>query len=78
MSARDATNRGLLDLLLFARSYLVGGRLKLLAVVGLEIVLQSIKGVGLLLILPHLGLLGLGTGTGNGPIVDGCGRKTNP
>ena len=71
MSARDATNRGLLDLLLFARSYLVGGRLKLLAVVGLEIVLHSIKGVGLLLILPLLGLLGLGPGTGDSPIWQG-------
>lgn len=57
-----------LDLARFARSYFEGGRLKLAAVLALQVVLTSITGVGLLLILPLLGLLGLGPTSADHPV----------
>lgn len=48
----------------FARAYVLKGGWKLWAVLGLEMLLKSIKGIGLLLILPLLGLLGLGAEPG--------------
>ncbi len=74
--------RGALDLALFAKSYFEGGRLKLAAVLALQVALTSITGVGLLLILPLLGLLGLGPGGADHPLwrqlvgaLDGIGVK---
>ncbi len=54
--------RTLTGLTRFAGEHLAGARLKFLAVLVLETVLTSITGVGLLLILPLLGLLGFGSG----------------
>jgi len=68
MSNKPELGRGTLDLLPIARSYFEGGRAKLFAVLVLDIVLMSITGVGLLLILPLLGLLGFGSGNANNPI----------
>ena len=56
------------ELFEFARSYLSGGRVKLVGVVLLDTVLMSITGVGLLMILPLLGLLGMGEGHSDNPI----------
>lgn len=53
------------DLAAFIRSYFRNGRLKLVAVFVLEAVLSSMNGVGLLLILPLLGLLGFGPDGGS-------------
>ena len=56
------------DLLGFTQSFArVGGR-KLAAVLGLEMILKSINGVGLLLILPLLGLLGIGSAPSDNPV----------
>jgi len=68
MSNQQDLSRSTLDLLPIARSYFEGGRAKLFAVLVLDIVLMSITGVGLLLILPLLGLLGFGSGDVNNPI----------
>jgi len=68
MSNHRSPRQGPLDLVLFAKSYFEGGRLKLIAVLVLEAVLTSITGVGLLLILPLLGLLGLGPGGADNPL----------
>jgi ATP-binding cassette subfamily C protein len=56
------------DLAAFIRSYFQDGRLKLAAVLVLEAVLSGMNGVGLLLILPLLGLLGFGPDGGSNPI----------
>jgi ATP-binding cassette subfamily C protein len=56
------------DLAAFIRSYFQHGRFKLAAVLLLEAVLSSMNGVGLLLILPLLGLLGFGPDGGSNPI----------
>ena len=58
----------LLDLFVFVKSYFADGRLKLVAVLLLEAVLTSITGVGLLLILPLLGLFGFGSGSTDNPV----------
>lgn len=68
MSDDREPGQGALDLLLFAKSYFEGDRLRLLAVLALQVTLTSITGVGLLLILPLLGLLGLGPGGADNPI----------
>jgi ATP-binding cassette subfamily C protein len=68
MSDRQDLSQGTLDLLPFARRYFEGGRAKLIAVLVLDIVFMSITGVGLLLILPLLGLLGFGSGDVDNPI----------
>jgi ATP-binding cassette subfamily C protein len=84
MSDSRAQDHGLRDLFLFARSYLRGGRAKLLGVLALEAVLTGITGIGLLLILPLLGLLGFGDGAADNPIwqqlgafLDGLGLTLN-
>lgn len=59
---------GASDLVEFARSYLRGGRAKLAGVICLETILMSITGVGLLMILPLLGLLGMGKGPSDNPL----------
>lgn len=69
MSDHRKPTRGALDLALFAKSYFEGGRLKLVAVLVLQVVLTSITGVGLLLILPLLGLLGFGPGGADNPLL---------
>ena len=58
----------LLDLFVFVKSYFADGRAKLVAVLLLEAVLTSITGVGLLLILPLLGLFGFGSGSTDNPV----------
>ena len=63
------TRGGALDLALFAKAYLEGGRLKLIAVLVLQVVHTSITGIGLLLILPLLGLLGFGPGGTDNPLL---------
>ena len=50
------------DLTSFGRSYFLEGGTKLTGVLVLQALLTSINGVGLLLILPLLGLLGIGPG----------------
>ena len=58
MSKDGETTR---DFLVFAKSYFAHGRLRLVGVLVLEMLLKSIHGAGLLLILPLLGLLGIGS-----------------
>jgi ATP-binding cassette subfamily C protein len=60
---------GMMDLARFAKTYFEGGRLKLVAVLVLQIVLTSITGISLLLILPLLGLLGFGPGGSDNVLV---------
>jgi ATP-binding cassette subfamily C protein len=55
------------DLRIFAQRYFAADGRKLAAVIGLEALLSAITGVGLLLILPLLGLLGLGPGGADHP-----------
>ena len=61
-------NKSRLDLFDFARSSLKGVRSKLVSVIVLDTILMSITGVGLLLILPLLGLLGFGSGASDNAI----------
>lgn len=56
------------DLLRLARELFAGSRLKLCATLALDAMLTSITGVGLLLILPLLGLLGLAPGSADNPV----------
>ena len=69
MSDHPKQTGGALDLALFAKTYFEGGRLKLIAVLVLQAVLTSITGIGLLLILPLLGLLGFGPGGTDNPLL---------
>jgi ATP-binding cassette subfamily C protein len=73
MSDPRAPNFNSVDLIVFAKSYFKDGRRKLVAVLVLETLLTSMNGVGLLLILPLLGLLGFGPGSGDNPIWQGLG-----
>lgn len=57
-----------LEILHFATNYIQGARGKLAAVLFLDIILSSITGIGLLLVLPLLGLLGFGSGPTSNPI----------
>jgi hypothetical protein len=68
MSDDPKQTGGALDLALFAKTYFEGGRLKLIAVLVLQAALTSITGIGLLLILPLLGLLGFGPGGTDNPL----------
>jgi len=68
MSDQREPDNSSLDLIAFAKSYFESGRHTLVAVLLLETLLSSITGVGLLLILPLLGLLGFGPGGGDNPI----------
>jgi ATP-binding cassette subfamily C protein len=63
-----AYDRGVSDLLGFLLHYFQGGRTKLVAVFLLDMLLSSITGVGLLMILPLLGLLGIGAAAGENPV----------
>jgi len=66
MSDDSSQTAGVMDLARFAKTYFEGGRLKLVAVLMLQVILTSITGISLLLILPLLGLLGFGpSGTDN-------------
>jgi ABC-type bacteriocin/lantibiotic exporter with double-glycine peptidase domain len=56
------------DLIPFARAYIEGDRWKLAGVIVLETFLKSITGIGLLLILPLLGLLGVGSEASESPL----------
>ena len=69
MSDDPKQTSGALDLARFAKTYFEGGRLKLIAVLVLQAVLTSITGIGLLLILPLLGLLGFGSGGTDNPLL---------
>jgi ATP-binding cassette subfamily C protein len=68
MSDQRARSTRTRDLILFAKSYIADGGVKLAAVLVLEAVLASITGIGLLLILPLLGLLGFGPGGADHPL----------
>lgn len=68
MSNRGPSRQSSSELLRYARSYLEGCRVKLLAVLILDAILTSITGIGLLLIIPLLGLLGLAPGGADNPI----------
>ncbi|MDH5275059.1 MAG: ABC transporter ATP-binding protein/permease [Gammaproteobacteria bacterium] len=69
MSDDTKQTGGALDLALFAKTYFEGRRLKLTAVLVLQVMHSSISGIGLLLILPLLGLLGFGTGWTDNPLM---------
>lgn len=71
MSDPRAQNFSSVDLIVFAKSYFKDGRQKLVGVLVLETALSSMNGIGLLLILPLLGLLGFGAGSGDNPIWQG-------
>ena len=68
MSNHGPTRRRGTDFVELARSCFEGSRFKLVAVLLLDALLTSITGVGLLLILPLLGLLGLAPGVADNPI----------
>lgn len=68
MSNQQRSGGGVFELTKFAQRHFAGARLKLAAVLLLDAVLSSITGVGLLLILPLLGLIGLGPGAGDSPL----------
>ena len=52
-------------MVLFIKSYIKDGGSKIFAIFGLDIGLKSIKGIGLLMILPLLAILGFGEDNGS-------------
>lgn len=68
MTSDRPANRGRYEILRFAKACFEANRLKLAAVLGLDALLTSITGIGLLLILPLLGLLGMAPGNADNPL----------
>lgn len=68
MSHLRRSARALTSLVEFAKIHLAGVRLQFMAVLLLEAALTAITGIGLLLVLPLLGLLGVAGGGADSPL----------